>query len=74
VEAAIWPSPDAQFFQPWFDFYPLFAAQSGGQQLVEDGEPQFNNEAGLAVANFWRSLYDQGPDAQRGVQRRFVRR
>ena len=60
VEAAIWPSPDAQFFQPWFDFYPLFAAQSGGQQLVEDGEPQFNNEAGLAVANFWRSLYDQG--------------
>ena len=60
VEAAIWPSPDAQFFQPWFDFYPLFAAQSGGQQLVEDGEPQFNNEAGLAVANFWRSLYDAG--------------
>jgi multiple sugar transport system substrate-binding protein len=59
VDAAIWPSPDAQFFQPWFDFYPLFIAQSGGKQLVENGEPQFNSPEGLAVANFWKSLYDE---------------
>ncbi|MDQ2940904.1 MAG: extracellular solute-binding protein [Chloroflexota bacterium] len=58
VQAAIWPSPTAEFFQPWFDFYPLFIAQSGGKQLVEGGEPQFTSPEGLAVANFWKSLYD----------------
>ncbi len=58
VQAAIWPSPTSQFFQPWFDFYPLFIAQSGGKQLVEKGEPQFNDADGLAVAAFWKSMYD----------------
>ena len=58
VQAAIWPSPTSEFYQPWFDFYPLFIAQSGGKQLVEGGEPQFNSPEGLAVANFWKSLYD----------------
>ncbi len=59
VQAAIWPSPTSDFFQPWFDFYPLFIAQSGGKQLVEGGEPQFTSPDGLAVANFWKALYDQ---------------
>ena len=58
VQAAIWPAPTAEFYQPWFDFYPLFIAQSGGKQLVEGGEPQFTSPEGLAVANFWKSLYD----------------
>ena len=58
VKAAIWPSPTSEFFQPWFDFYPLFIAQSRGKQLVEKGQPQFNNADGLAVAAFWRSMYD----------------
>jgi multiple sugar transport system substrate-binding protein len=57
VKAAIWPSPTSEFYQPWFDFYPLFIAQSGGKQLVEGGDPQFTSADGLAVANFWRSLY-----------------
>ncbi|HEX6256924.1 MAG TPA: extracellular solute-binding protein [Euzebyales bacterium] len=60
AEAAIYPAPTSQFFQSWFDFYPWFAAETGGQQLVEDGEPQFNSEAGLAVANTWKTLYDEG--------------
>jgi multiple sugar transport system substrate-binding protein len=60
AEAAIWPSPASQFFQPWFDFYPLFAAQTGGSQLVEDGEPQFAGDEGLAVAEFWRTMYEEG--------------
>jgi len=29
VQAAIWPSPTSEYFQPWFDFYPLFIAESG---------------------------------------------
>lgn len=57
VKAAIWPAPSSEFYQPWFDFYPLFIAQSKGKQLVEKGVPQFNNADGLAVANFWKQLY-----------------
>jgi len=59
VKAAIWPAPSSQFFQPWFDFYPLFIAQTG-KQLVENGEPQFAGPEGVAVAEFWKQLYDQG--------------
>jgi len=57
VQAAIWPSPADQFFQPWFDFYPTYIAQSG-LALVEDGQATFASEDGFAVAAFWRSLYD----------------
>jgi multiple sugar transport system substrate-binding protein len=60
VKAAIWPAPSSEFFQPWFDFYPLFIAQSGGKQLVEKGEPQFAGPEGVAVGEFWKQLYDQG--------------
>jgi multiple sugar transport system substrate-binding protein len=59
VKAAIWPAPSSEFFQPWFDFYPLFIAQSGGKQLVENGEPQFAGPEGVAVGEFWKQLYDQ---------------
>jgi multiple sugar transport system substrate-binding protein len=57
VQAAIWPSPAGEFFQPWFDFYPLYIAQSG-MALVEDGQATFASDDGFAVADFWRGLYD----------------
>lgn len=57
AKAAIWPSPSSDFFQPWYDFYPAFAAQSGGRQLVENGKAAFDNADGRKVAAFWRSLY-----------------
>jgi multiple sugar transport system substrate-binding protein len=60
VRAAIWPSPTSEFFQPWFDYYPLFIAQTKGKQLVEKGQPQFNSADGLAVANFWKQMYAKG--------------
>jgi multiple sugar transport system substrate-binding protein len=60
VKAAIWPSPTSEFYQPWFDYYPLFIAQTKGKQLVEKGQPQFNSADGLLVANFWKQLYDKG--------------
>ncbi|WP_314176551.1 extracellular solute-binding protein [Streptomyces winkii] len=59
VKAAIWPSPSSEFFQSWFDFYPLFTAESGGKQLLEDGKAQFNGPEGQAVADFWQSMYDK---------------
>lgn len=60
ADAAIYPAPTSQFFQPWFDFYPWFAAETDGTQLVVDGEPQFNNDAGITVAQTWRTLYEEG--------------
>jgi multiple sugar transport system substrate-binding protein len=57
VRAAIWPAPTSEFYQPWFDFYPLFIAQTGGKQLVENKQPQFDSSDGLAVANFWHQMY-----------------
>ncbi|WP_433183057.1 ABC transporter substrate-binding protein [Actinoallomurus sp. CA-150999] len=54
---AIYPAPTSEFFQSWFDFYPMFAAESGGKQLVADGKSQFDTPAGQSVAQFWRSIY-----------------
>jgi multiple sugar transport system substrate-binding protein len=58
--AAIYPAPSSEFFQSWFDFYPLFAAESGGKQLVQNGKAQFNSPEGQKVASFWKTLYDEG--------------
>ncbi len=60
AQAAIWPAPTSEFFQSWFDFYPLYAAESGGKQLVEDGKATFDDAAGTAVANFWATMYAEG--------------
>ena len=59
AKAAIWPAPTSQFFQSWFDFYPMFIAASG-KQLVEDGEATFATEEGFAVAALWRTMYEEG--------------
>ena len=58
--SAIAPSPTSEFFQSWFDFYPLYAAQSGGKQTIEDGKATFNDEAGKNVWNFWSEMYKNG--------------
>ena len=60
AQAAIWPAPSSEFFQSWFDFYPLYAAETGGQQLVEDGESTFASEAGASVADMWATMYEEG--------------
>jgi multiple sugar transport system substrate-binding protein len=60
AKAAIWPAPSSEFYQSWFDFYPLFAAQSGGKQLMEDGKARFAGPDGRKVADFWRSMYAKG--------------
>ncbi|WP_431897096.1 extracellular solute-binding protein [Micromonospora haikouensis] len=58
--AAIYPAPTSEFFQSWFDFYPLFAAETGGRQLLDGGKPQFNSPEGQRVAEFWKTLYAEG--------------
>ena len=58
--SAIAPAPSSEFFQSWFDFYPLYAAESGGKQTIEDGKATFDDPAGLDVWNFWASMYKDG--------------
>jgi multiple sugar transport system substrate-binding protein len=59
-EAAIWPAPSSEFYQSWFDFYPLYAAETGGTPLIEDGAATFDSDAGRAVADFWATMYSEG--------------
>jgi multiple sugar transport system substrate-binding protein len=60
AQAAIWPAPSSEFFQSWFDFYPMFAAESGGQQLIEDDKATFDSDAGTRVADLWATMYSEG--------------
>ena len=64
--SAIAPAPSSEFFQSWFDFYPLYAAQSGGKQTIEDGKATFNDQAGKDVWNFWAQMYKDGLRPQGG--------
>jgi multiple sugar transport system substrate-binding protein len=54
---AINPAPTNEFFQTNFDFYPLYAAETGGANLLEDGTATFDDADGVAVAEFWRTVY-----------------
>jgi len=60
AQAAIWPAPTNEFFQPWFDYYPMYIAESGGKQLVEDNKATFASDAGTKVADFWATIYKEG--------------
>jgi multiple sugar transport system substrate-binding protein len=59
VQSAIWPAPTSEFYQPWFDFYPLYLAETDGTMLVEDGKATFDSDAGRTVAEFWKTIYDE---------------
>lgn len=56
---AIYPAPTSEFYQSWYDFYPMYAAETGGKQLVENNKSTFDSPAGNAVASFWQQLYAQ---------------
>jgi multiple sugar transport system substrate-binding protein len=65
---AINPAPTSEFYQTQFDFIPLYAAESGGKQIVADGKATFNDASGLAVANFWKSIYADGLAGKEQIQ------
>lgn len=58
VQSAIWPAPTSEFYQPWFDFYPLYLAETDGTMLVEDGKATIDSDAGRTVAEFWATIYE----------------
>lgn len=65
---AISPAPTSEFYQSWFDFYPLYAAETGGDLLVEDGKATFDSDAGKAVTDFWSTMYSEGLSSQEQYQ------
>ncbi len=42
----------------------MYAAESGGKQLVEDGEATFDSDEGKAVADLWATMYSEGLSPQ----------
>ena len=68
VDYAINPAPTSEFFQTQFDFYPLYAAQSDGKQIVEDGKATFADQAGYDVVDFWAQMYKDGYSGQEQYQ------
>jgi multiple sugar transport system substrate-binding protein len=56
---AIYPAPSSEFYQSWYDFYAMFAAESGGKQLVDNKKVTFDSDAGKSVAAFWQQMYAQ---------------
>ena len=60
AQYGIYPAPSSEFYQSWFDFYPIYAAESKGTQLIADGKATFMNDAGLATMEFWKTLYTDG--------------
>lgn len=57
---AIYPSPTSEFFQPNFDYLPLYAAETKGTSIIEDGKATIDSQAGYDVANFWKQIYSEG--------------
>ena len=46
------------WWQRFFDFYPLYLAASGGAPLVENNKAVFNNKYAIDVFKFLRKLYE----------------
>ena len=59
VQYAVWPPPSTDWYNNWGDFYSWYIAESG-KPLVSNGQPNFNDASGMAVANLWREIYADG--------------
>jgi len=56
---AIFPSPSSEFYEAWYDFYPLYAAESGGKLLVENGRQPSTPPPARRSPRFWAQLYKE---------------
>jgi len=65
---AIYPSPTSEFFQPNFDFLPLYAAETNGKTIIENNKATIDSTAGYDVANFWKQIYAQNLAGKEPVQ------
>ena len=58
------------WWQRFFDFYPLYLAASNGAPLVKDNKAYFNNEYGLKVFKFLKTLYDKNYFSRERISQR----
>lgn len=66
---AIYPTPTSEFFQPNFDYLPLYAAETGGKGIAtKDNKATFDDQDGRDVAQFWKTVYQKGYAGTEQVQ------
>jgi len=58
------------WWQRFFDFYPLYLAASNGAPLVKNNRAAFNNEYGLEVFKFLKTLYHKNYFARERISQR----
>ncbi len=74
ADAAIWPAPTSEFFQSWFDFYPMYAAETGGTAAGRGRRGDLRLRRGQGRRRLLGHDVRGGPVAQGDVQRRLLRR
>jgi multiple sugar transport system substrate-binding protein len=57
---ALWAPLKTTWFERFYDFYPLYLANSGGRTLVRGGEVVFENEAAIAALELLRTGFAEG--------------
>ncbi len=57
AQYAIWPPPTSTWYSALTDFYPMYAAATGGVQLIRNGRATFADDAGRGLAELWRTTY-----------------
>jgi multiple sugar transport system substrate-binding protein len=57
---AIWATLKTTWFERFYDFYPLYLANSGGTTLVSHGKVVFENEAAVKALELLRRGFDEG--------------
>jgi multiple sugar transport system substrate-binding protein len=60
ADFVLYPPASSDYTNPLFDFDPFYLANSGGTQLVADGEATFTSDAGMQTLEFWKTLYADG--------------
>jgi multiple sugar transport system substrate-binding protein len=60
ADFSLYPPASGDYTNALFDFYPFFLANSGGDQLVQDGAAAFTSDAGLETLEFWQTMYAEG--------------
>jgi multiple sugar transport system substrate-binding protein len=57
---ALWAPLKTTWFERFYDFYPLYLANSGGRTLVRDGAVTFDNDAARAALDLLRAGFAEG--------------
>lgn len=57
---ALWATLKTTWHERFYDFYPLYLANSGGRTLVRDGKVIFENDAAVAAMELLRRSFAEG--------------